>query len=427
MKKSKKRLMKRIGIVAAPIIILSIVSYASITMRSQAYESAFAYEHYYDDKGNSNNEAEYNNTDSDIPEVSNTVADPNGEAAQVITNHDSVVLDTDPKSITVLVNKELPLLPKDFVPEDLVVPNVLFSIKYFDEKKQMRSEAAKALEELFQGATQDNMTLYAISGYRSYLRQYDIFTSNIRKQGLEHTKQYSATPGYSEHQTGLSIDVSAKSANNRLDSSFAETLEGKWLAENAYLYGYIIRYPDGKSDITGYAYEPWHIRYVGKPLATYLYENDLTLEEYYSFEPSGDYSNELNYDNLESFGIALEDVLVPTKVIIPTEVPKEETIDEETAEDPDTTEEDNDTEEDTNNEDQENEDSESEDSESDDSENEDSGNEDVDNGDEDNTDTEDTTPTPTPTKAPKPTKNPTPTMTPVPTQIPASSDIDAGI
>jgi D-alanyl-D-alanine carboxypeptidase len=193
----------------------------------------------------------------------------------------------------------------------------------------MRSEAAGALEILFSAAESENITLYAISGYRSFKRQYDIFTTNVRKQGLEHTKQYSAIPGYSEHQTGLAIDVSAKSNNNRLDVSFAETLEGKWLADNAYLFGYIIRYPEGKSEITGYSYEPWHIRYVGKVLSTYLYENDLTLEEYYNFVPSSDYTNAISYDNLEEFGIDMQDVITR-----PTKVPPKEVMEEEPIEDP---------------------------------------------------------------------------------------------
>jgi hypothetical protein len=88
-------------------------------------------------------------------------------------------------------------------------------------------------------------------------------------------------PGSSEHQTGLSIDVSSDSVGCALEESFGATADGKWLAKNCHKYGFIIRYPKNKTKITGYSYEPWHIRYVGRKLATYLYKNDLTLEEYY--------------------------------------------------------------------------------------------------------------------------------------------------
>ena len=104
-------------------------------------------------------------------------------------------------------------------------------------------------------------------------------------KGADYTNRYSAKPGYSEHQTGLSIDVSASSIGNRLSESFGSTDEGIWLAAHAHEYGFIIRYPKDKASITGYAYEPWHIRYVGIELATYLYENNLTLEEYYNYTP----------------------------------------------------------------------------------------------------------------------------------------------
>ena len=144
-------------------------------------------------------------------------------------------------------------------------------------------------------------------------------TDNVKRQGLEHTTKYSATPGFSEHQTGLAIDVSADSVNNRLDESFGDSTEGKWLAENAHLYGFIIRYPKDKTKITGYSYEPWHIRYVGKPLAKYIYENNLCLEEYYNFKPSMDYSDQISYDKLVDYGIDLADVLEPTKA--PTKAP----------------------------------------------------------------------------------------------------------
>ena len=90
--------------------------------------------------------------------------------------------------------------------------------------------------------------------------------------------------GTSEHQTGLAIDISCPTMNGILTDKFGETKEGKWVAENSYKYGFIVRYPKNKSNITGYGYEPWHIRYVGTELAKYLFDNNITLDEYYDYK-----------------------------------------------------------------------------------------------------------------------------------------------
>lgn len=241
----------------------------------------------------SNHEYYYKNT-------SKQDAQPTGTGDPALTNSDLPSRDevvTTPESIFCLVNKEYSL-PSDYVPEDLVKPNVSFSINYESEKQLLRKAAAEALEELFQDANEQNLELTAVSGYRSYERQKEIYENNLKTRGTSHTNQYSAKPGYSEHQTGLVMDVSCKSENYDLQESFGDTPEGIWLAENAHLYGYIIRYPEDKCEITGYAYEPWHIRYVGVPLATYLYDNKMTLDEYYHYEPSYNYiTDESEYIN----------------------------------------------------------------------------------------------------------------------------------
>lgn len=203
------------------------------------------------------------------------------------TDSDEVKLDITPESLTCLVNKEYPL-PADYVPNDLVLPDIDFNISYYAEKKLLRNDAAVAIEKLFQAAKESGLSLYGVSGYRSYKRQEEIYNSNLKTKGEEHTNKYSAKPGYSEHQTGLSMDVSTPSIGFQLIENFGTTPEGLWLAENCHLYGFIIRYPKDKPNITGYAYEPWHIRYVGVKLATYLTENELTLEEYYHAIPSED-------------------------------------------------------------------------------------------------------------------------------------------
>lgn len=193
-----------------------------------------------------------------------------------------VTINTDTSTIDFLINRDYPLA-ENYCPDDLVVPDIPFPFndKTLDKRK-MRREAAEALEELYQTArTEAGLTIYGVSGYRSYDRQYDIYGEKLITRGISYTNQYSAAPGTSEHQTGLAIDVSSKSNNFNLNNNFATTPEGLWLKDNAWRFGFILRYQKDKEHITGYAYEPWHIRYVGVPLAYYLYTNNLTLEEYY--------------------------------------------------------------------------------------------------------------------------------------------------
>lgn len=246
--------------------------------------------------------------------------DQNNEEGQMTANEPTKApwtpatkMDLDPNSITVLVNKEY-CLPEDYVPKDLVVPNIPFQIDGESEKKHMRREAAEAIEKLFAAALEEGHVLYGISGYRSYERQKEIFLNNIVHKGKAHTLKYSAAPGTSEHQTGLAMDVSAKSVSYKLVAAFAKSKEGKWLAENAYKFGFIIRYPKDQYEITGYAYEPWHIRYVGVDLAHYLYTNNMTMEEYYNYVPSKDFNYEEKYADLINY----------TPPITPTPIPEDE-------------------------------------------------------------------------------------------------------
>ncbi|SFQ33909.1 M15 family metallopeptidase [Salibacterium halotolerans] len=186
----------------------------------------------------------------------------------------------NPSALDTLVNREY-RLPADYVPEDLTVPDVRFPYEENVPKRQVRKPAADALEALFSGAEEDGLYLFAVSGYRSYDRQESIFAANAEEDGVEAANQYSAQAGESEHQSGLAMDVSSQSADFALTNAFGETPEGKWLKEHAHEYGFVIRYPKGKTDITGYQYEPWHLRYVGKELAATLHDTNQTLEEYY--------------------------------------------------------------------------------------------------------------------------------------------------
>lgn len=144
-----------------------------------------------------------------------------------------------------------------------------------DSPLGLTPECRAAFAKLQSGAKQQGYSIWLLSGYRSYNRQKRLYNNYVAQSGKAAADTYSARPGHSEHQTGLAMDV------NSLKSAFGNTSEGRWLAANAYKYGFIIRYPYNKQSVTGYIYEPWHIRYVGEGLAAELNRTGLTLEEYF--------------------------------------------------------------------------------------------------------------------------------------------------
>lgn len=174
---------------------------------------------------------------------------------------------------TLLVNASSPL-EASYIPPDLIPAEIPFHSPLGDPKRLLRREAALEAQRLFQRSLEDGLSLWGISGYRSYTRQ----------SALYHASQsgYVAAPGTSEHQTGLALDVSCPSIGLELLPEFSSTAEGKWLETHASFYGFILRYPKGKEAITGIPWEPWHIRYVTRPLASYLTLTGLTLDEYAS-------------------------------------------------------------------------------------------------------------------------------------------------
>ena len=142
-------------------------------------------------------------------------------------------------------------------------------------------EAKAALDKMFAAAkAEQNLKMWVCSGFRSYTVQKSLYNSYVRRDGAKAADRYSARPGYSEHQTGLAFDI------NYADYRFKNTAEAKWLAANAYKYGFILRYPEGKESITGYMYEPWHYRYVGVESAKKIFDSGLTLEEYFGITSS---------------------------------------------------------------------------------------------------------------------------------------------
>lgn len=194
-------------------------------------------------------------------------------------------------SLWVVVNKKRPLQPIDYVPSNLVVPNVpLRFAKDFEEMK-LRSDAAKALEEMTAVAKSENVNLMLASGYRSYTLQTTVYNNFVGNQGQETADTQSARPGFSEHQTGLAVDIGPTDRSCEIEDCFAETKEGKWLAANANRFGFIIRYQPNEQATVGYKYEPWHFRYVGRELALELKNQDNpNLEDYFGLPAAPNYN-----------------------------------------------------------------------------------------------------------------------------------------
>lgn len=197
----------------------------------------------------------------------------------------------DPTSSWVVVNKKRPLSPRSYAPQDLVIPNVALRSNITGNEKYMRKEAAQALEAMISAASKAGMQFNLQSGYRSYGFQDSLYNRYVQQQGQAVADTQSARPGYSEHQTGLAVDVgSVNHPECAVEQCFSGTPEGHWLAENAHAYGFIIRYPEGKDATTGYIYEPWHIRYVGTDLAEEMHRtNASTMEEFFGLPAAGSY------------------------------------------------------------------------------------------------------------------------------------------
>ena len=180
----------------------------------------------------------------------------------------------DPEIITeyttdVIVNK-YNKLDASFEPKKLVELD-----RCSDGGHYLAEEAKLAYDKMCTASLKDGMKLGVTSSYRSYSSQENVYATYLKSNGQEYVDQYVATPGYSEHQTGLALDV-----KSTVSSPFKKTKEYTWMINNAYKYGFILRYPEEKENITGYNAEAWHFRYVGEEIAKYIYENDITYEEY---------------------------------------------------------------------------------------------------------------------------------------------------
>ena len=176
-------------------------------------------------------------------------------------------------SITMLVNKYNGL-DKDFIPDNLISIDKEYAI---DSKQKGNKEMIENFIKMSDDCkTETGFKIIVRSGYRDYKSQEDTYNLYLKTYGLKYAESYAAHPGFSEHQTGLAVDIKAESSN-----TFAGTKESKWLLENAYKYGFILRYPDDLTDITGYKYESWHYRYVGLEIAKDIKDKKMTYDEYY--------------------------------------------------------------------------------------------------------------------------------------------------
>ena len=174
----------------------------------------------------------------------------------------------------VVVNKSY-VLTSNYKPKDLVSVKINFLPEVTEEERYMTAESAKAVEEMVDAASKDRVYLYGLSGYRSYETQKNLYEYNVETQGKSYSDKYVAKPGASEHQLGEAMDLATSSG-----WIYEGCPEANWIANNAYKYGFIVRYESGKEDITGYNYEPWHVRYVGNEMAEKIYNDGITLEEF---------------------------------------------------------------------------------------------------------------------------------------------------
>lgn len=201
----------------------------------------------------------------------------------------------DPASPWVIANKRRPLNPPQYAPA-VKAPDMKLRLAASDPEMQVSALAVTDLEALARAATAAGRPLMLASGYRSYHTQAAVYNNERKTHGQAEADRQSARPGYSEHQTGLAVDLAPASGECLIAECFGELAEGKWLAAHAHEYGFVIRYLPDKEAVTGYLYEPWHVRYVGRRLAAEIHRQQteggkasLTLEEFFGLPAAPDY------------------------------------------------------------------------------------------------------------------------------------------
>ena len=189
-------------------------------------------------------------------------------------NYDYKIPAKNKNTNKILVNKYY-YLDEDYIPENLEKISTTYALS----DMRMVKEAKEAFEEMAKAAKKEKLNIIAMSTYRSYEYQVDLYNRYKKQDGEEKADTYSGRPGHSEHQTGLAADIYNGQTNY---TSFEKTKEFTWMSDHAHEYGFILRFPKDKEKETGYEYESWHYRYVGKEIATYIKENNISFEEYYA-------------------------------------------------------------------------------------------------------------------------------------------------
>lgn len=194
-----------------------------------------------------------------------------------------IVNNADDADLWKIANKSRAFANPRYQPSDLRLVSVPTLPGRGQDERSLRAVLMPDLEKLVATARAAGVTLRVGSGYRSYATQASLFASYARRHGEAAASRFSSRPGHSEHQSGLAVDFAGADQTCWVDNCFEGTAAGKWLAAHAHEYGFILRYPKGKESITGYQYEPWHFRYVGRELAGALHQSGLTMEEAWSY------------------------------------------------------------------------------------------------------------------------------------------------
>ena len=257
---------KKVDVAIFALLIVALISALLILGKDKIFTSAVDNNVHLEDESNVVSEEETADNSEELEAECNKV---NEELENLLS------IKNDPLMILVNKNNTLDLT---YIPEDLVLSEIDF-ISYI-ETRNLAKVTADAAKSMFEAAKKDGIILLGASGYRSYSVQENLYTSRVINDGQEEADRYTAKPGQSEHQTGLALDILSEDYQD-MDDNFDSTEAYAWLKENCYKYSFILRYPEGKEDITGFLYEPWHYRYIGNSeVAKDIMDRNLTFEEY---------------------------------------------------------------------------------------------------------------------------------------------------
>lgn len=209
-----------------------------------------------------------------VPALAITLDHPGSTTSGPTAPEPTELEQTEPQRLVAVITKEQAIRPLDYEPDDLVTwPGTDYAV---------RAEVHDQLELMFAAAEDEGLGLRVISAYRSHDTQAGTYDWWVRHNGRAAADATSARPGHSEHQTGLAVDLDSTSGGCYLDQCFGQTDEGRWVAAHAHEFGFVISYPEGARETTGYAYEPWHVRYVGPRVATDMDARGITLLQDYA-------------------------------------------------------------------------------------------------------------------------------------------------